>query len=597
MQSQLDSVLQRLEACYPDHAVRGLVQRHRQLSEDLTAICKQLGYATREAFLTAYGYRIGAGRGYQRPPVRRWTESAAPPKRETAGAFCRRPESSPEREIPGKIEREPGGPFDRQPVPESPEIPPVQDIRPVPEAPETPEAPPAQDIQSMPEALPDQEFRPMLDALVEKYRDREKPSAFGRLVYENPEYADALWRLKKREYLLGMTLVQYLCETGVLADSPGPRIDFADRLKQKTEDVLRCLEVYYPDHVISRGIERDHKGLSNRITEIYPLLGYESRGAFLEANGYICQFTSGSQGGRPAQDFQPMLDALTEKYRDREKPTAMGALLFENPEYKAQLKTLQNKAQELFGMTLAKYFQSTGILAKKRGRRERPGTPAPAAGQGEDAPIAGLSPAATARLREYYESLNPRFYGTFQDAVRKLEGLEAGCTRRAYSKFYIAGVTACRADVEIPQGIAFIEQGAFQNQTGLETIVLPESLTEIQPSAFEGCTALRRAVLPAGLKIVGNRAFAGCAALEEVDFQGGVPGSAKPPFRVPLTGTPRRRFREETWTAGTIPGHASSEALPSPAIPEARRSWKFPVPSGASWCAALPRALSRAAGA
>lgn len=44
-------------------------------------------------------------------------------------------------------------------------------------------------------------------------------------------------------------------------------------------------------------------------------------------------------------------------------------------------------------------------------------------------PAAGLSPAATARLKDLYQGLNPRFYGTFAYAVRKLEGLEAGCTR------------------------------------------------------------------------------------------------------------------------------------------------------------------------
>lgn len=412
LQSRLDSVLRRLEACYPDHTVRGLVQRHRQLSEDLTTVCKQLGYATREDFLTAYGYRIGSWRRNQSPPLRERPEPAAVPERELDGVPRPRPEPSPERELPGEIQRDAAGPSDRRPAPESPEDAPVQDIRPVPEAP-------------------------------------------------------------------------------------------------------------------------------------------------------------------PVQELQPMLDALAEKYRDREKPTAMGVLLFENPEYKAQLKTLQNKAQELFGMTLAKYLQSAGILAKKRGRWERPGTPAPAAGQGEDAAIAGLSPAATARLREYYESLNPRFYGTFQDAVQKLEGLEAGCTRRAYSKFYIAGVTACRADVEIPQGIAFIGQGAFQNQTGLETIVLPESLTEIHASAFEGCTGLRRVILPAGLNLVDSRAFGGCAALGEVDFQGADPGSMERPFRVPVTGIFRRRIRRAR-TAGTLPGPLPPEASSSPATPAARRSWRFP---------------------
>lgn len=178
-----------------------------------------------------------------------------------------------------------------------------------------------------------------------------------------------------------------------------------------------------------------------------------------------------------------MLDALAEKYRDREKPTAMGVLLFENPEYKGPLKSLANKAQELLGMTLVAYLRSIGVMAEKGAPR---GRSASAARQEETASVAGLSPAATARLKDLYLSLNPRFYGTFKDAARKLAGLEAGCTRGQHARFCITGVTDCPADVEIPQGFRFIQEGAFQNQQGLETIVLPESLTEIQASAFEG---------------------------------------------------------------------------------------------------------------
>lgn len=293
--------------------------------------------------------------------------------------------------------------------------------------------------------------------------------------------------------------------------------DPTDVVQRKTENVLRRLEQYYPDHVIPGRLEQDHKSLSSDISEVYRLLGYESRAEFLNAYGYTYQ---PSVGGRPAQDFQPMLDALAEKYRDREKPTAMGVLLFENPEYKGPLKTLSNKAQELLGMTLVTYLRSIGVMAEKGAPR---GRSASAARQEGTASVAGLSPAATARLKDLYLGLNPRFYGTFEDAARKLAGLEAGCTRGQYARFCITGATDCRPDLEIPQGIHFIQEGAFQNQQGLETIVLPESLTEIQASAFEGCTHLRRVILPAGLEKVGDRAFGGCTALEEVDFQGGIP--------------------------------------------------------------------------
>lgn len=444
LQGRLDSVLQRLEACYPDHTVRRLVQEHRQLSEDLTAVCKQLGYATREDFLNAYGFRIGAGRRNQRPPVR----AAAVP----GGIVKPEPEPEPE------------------PRPEpKPEPAPEPEPRPEPSPEPQPKAPEPSMVQV---------FQPMLNALAEA----------GRAASGNS-------------------------------------------LEEKTAAILRRLEEFYPDHIIPRGIDRDHKGLGNRIAELYPSLGYESREDFLTAKGYICRFAS-NVGGRPAQNYQPMMDALTEKYRDRKKPETMGVLLFENPEYKGPLKSLFKRAQELLGMSLAQYLRSIGVMAEKRAPRGWGASSA--AGREEPSPIAGLSGFAAADLREYYQGLNPKFYGTFDDAVQKLEGLVVRRSKGSPRGFFVEGVAQsaeCRANVEIPQGIDFIGRSAFQNQTGLETVVLPESLTEIQPSAFEGCTGLRHVTLPAGLSMIGDRAFGGCAALEKVDFQGGCPWVSESAFQ------------------------------------------------------------------
>ncbi|MCI9331218.1 MAG: leucine-rich repeat domain-containing protein [Oscillibacter sp.] len=519
LKRKTDAVLRRLGELYPDRVIpREMEQEYRGIFRSVTRFSALLGYESWKAFLTASGF--------------------------TCPADCAPPEEMP-----------------------------VQELRPV------PEAPPVQELRPMPEALSIQDFQPMLDALAEKYRDRGKPATFGRLIYQNPEYEEPLRELRSRDReVLGMPLIQYLCETGVLADKDHASIE--DRLKEKMENVLRDLEAYYPDHVIPRGISRDHGGLSNRITEVYPLLGYESREAFLEANGYTCHFTSsGSQGGRFIQDFQPMLDALTEKYRDREKPDTFGRLLFENPEYKSPLKTLQKKAQELLGMTLIRHLRSIGVLADTKAAGF-------AARKKETACITGLLPAAATKLREYYQGLNPKVYGTFDDAVQKLEGLEVGCTRGTPGRFFVERVargTECRANVEIPQGIAFIKQGAFQNQTGLETLVLPESLTEIHASAFEGCTGLRRVILPAGLKLVEDRAFAGCAALEEVNFQGGCPwvsesafqGSAyqyTPPEKPEISDS-----RDFTWTSSfggvAITGYTGHEERLS--IPASIRG--FPV--------------------
>lgn len=130
-------------------------------------------------------------------------------------------------------------------------------------------------------------------------------------------------------------------------------------VQNRLNSVLQRLEACYPDHVV-RGLVQRHRQLSEDLTAVCKQLGYESRGAFLNVCGYIYETPV---GGRPAQDFQPMLDALTEKYRDREKPDTFGKLLFENPEYRGPLKTLQNKAQEVLGTTLAQHLRSIGVLA------------------------------------------------------------------------------------------------------------------------------------------------------------------------------------------------------------------------------------------
>ena len=488
-QGRLDSVLRRLEACYPDHTVRRLVQEHRQLSEDLTAVCKQLGYATREDFLNAYGYRIGAGRRNQRPPVR-------------AAAI-------------------PGGIVKPEPEPE-PEPRPEPEPKPEPEPePERTEAAP-QEKAAEPSRL---QIPSYLQSRLDSVLQRLETYYPGRIIRSGIDQAhETLGRdltdiskllgyASRREFLAAYGYQSLLAERKSAESS-------SDVVRRKTDNVLRRLEEYYPDHVIPGGLEKDHKSLSNDISEVYRLLGYENRKEFLNACGYTYETPV---GGRPGQDFLPMLDALVEKYRNREKPAAIGALLFENPEYRGPLKSLQNKAQELFGTSLTMYLRSIGVMSEKEAPR---GRAASAAARAETALIAGLSPKAAEKLKELYKGLNPRFYGTFEEAAQKLEGLVVRRTNGTLGRFFVEGAAQdaeCRANVEIPQGIDFIGRSAFQNQTGLETVVLPDSLTEIEASAFEGCTGLRRVILPKGLKRIGDRAFAGCATLEEADFQGGVP--------------------------------------------------------------------------
>lgn len=302
--------------------------------------------------------------------------------------------------------------------------------------------------------------------------------------------------------------------------SPGKEPDV---IKNKVDNMLALMEEYYPDRIVTRGMQNDHKKLSQTVSGLYQWLGYDSAGDMLRAYGF--EYNVGDSG-RPANDYQPILDALVEKYKTAPKPKSMGELLFDNPEIKAPLKTLQNKANEVFGMTLNKYFQQIGILDKGvRGYRTA---------------SANVSESAIDSLQARYENIDVAEYGTAEEAVACLENMNV--KRNKAGEIYIFRAAGCEGTVKIPYGIDFISDGAFMKQVNLETVYLSASIAEIPSEAFRGCsnlttllipegvisieayafaecTALRSIVLPKSLQKIAAKAFAGCAVLESVELQ------------------------------------------------------------------------------
>ena len=69
-----------------------------------------------------------------------------------------------------------------------------------------------------------------------------------------------------------------------------------------------------------------------------------------------------SKSGRPANDYQILLDALQEKYCGDHKARSMNQIILENPEYTGSIKTLSNTANERFGMSFAKYLKQIGVI-------------------------------------------------------------------------------------------------------------------------------------------------------------------------------------------------------------------------------------------
>lgn len=64
-------------------------------------------------------------------------------------------------------------------------------------------------------------------------------------------------------------------------------------------------------------------------------------------------------------------------------------------------------------------------------------------------------------------------------------------------------------NVEIPEGVRWIDCEAFKGCTSLESITLPRSMVEIYEYAFEGCSNLRHIKMPVHT-VINSHAFIGC---------------------------------------------------------------------------------------
>lgn len=127
----------------------------------------------------------------------------------------------------------------------------------------------------------------------------------------------------------------------------------------KLHSVLARLERHYPDKVISRSIQHDHKGLAQDVSALSVYLGYESIGAMLTAYGFRYDVPS---GGRPATDVEQVIAGLKAAYAGVPKPRTIAQIAADHPEYAAALKTLQNQAPKRFGMSLRKYFAQQDLM-------------------------------------------------------------------------------------------------------------------------------------------------------------------------------------------------------------------------------------------
>lgn len=127
------------------------------------------------------------------------------------------------------------------------------------------------------------------------------------------------------------------------------------------DNLIRDLNETYPDKVIVR-LQQDHKKWYEKVTRLYKNIGYDSRDEFLAAYGFTVEQ---GKGGRPSNDLNAIVEELIKRYDGDRFVTSMNQLREENPDLAPKLKNIQNKANDLFGMSFNNYLRERGVFQEK----------------------------------------------------------------------------------------------------------------------------------------------------------------------------------------------------------------------------------------
>lgn len=135
-------------------------------------------------------------------------------------------------------------------------------------------------------------------------------------------------------------------------------------LKKRMDTLFAKLDEAYPDKIIV-SLQKDHKKWAETVTELYRTLGYPDGNTFLEAYGYAVQK---GKAGRPGNNHMEIIQELQHRYPEGSPYQKVSDLQEANGDLK--MKTLNNNAQALFGMSLADYLQSIGLLRPQDFRKD-----------------------------------------------------------------------------------------------------------------------------------------------------------------------------------------------------------------------------------
>lgn len=294
-----------------------------------------------------------------------------------------------------------------------------------------------------------------------------------------------------------------------------------DVIRDKIDSMLQRLEEYYPDRVITHSMQKDHKKLSQAVSGLYQWLGYANATEMLDAYGFRYEAEAKGAFGRPlARDYDEVIQTLVEKYKDGPKPKSMGDLLYDNPDLKGAIKTLSNKATEVFGMSLKKYLAEVGVFENREDIEAK---------KAEEKRIAAEKKAAEKKV-----AATGGRAARMVD-VESVEYNDSEATPEQYFQYKtdqkgnvtITGFTGKMEEIAIPRKIndmpvRAIGKGAFQGCKSLVRVTMPDSIDTMMGDAFRDCISLKNIHLSNAITKIVNSTFKGCIGLTELNIPDGV---------------------------------------------------------------------------
>ena len=272
-----------------------------------------------------------------------------------------------------------------------------------------------------------------------------------------------------------------------------------EAVKSRIDTIMNTLSAEYPGKVIVNNLAKSHRSIYKTLLGLSVWMGYDSLASMLNAYGFTGVV---SKNGRSAVDHKKIIDILNERYANRRKPDRIAKLFSDNPDLAPGLKTMSNKAYELFGMPLLQYFRSIGLVGEPE--KQSPTTKTSLARE-----------RLIERLKQCYQTQS-RDYGTFEDAQESLKGIVI--KENSQKQIYVSSCMSGSGTLRLPIGIDFIAPEAFTGQADITQLILPPGLREIREAAFADCSGIQCIVFSEGIETIGTRAFAGCTSLRQVCF-------------------------------------------------------------------------------